>query len=179
MPSTDADTLTLFAGLHHSRELEIRFERLLAANRSSLSRLAWSYTDTPADREDLLQDIAMALWQALPGFRGECSERTFVYRIAHNRALNALARRRPQGGEVDLRDPAPTVEAHLARRQQSEQLADAVKRLPLLYRQVVVLVLEGLEYSEIAEILGISESNVGVRLNRARPLLRDMMGAGK
>jgi RNA polymerase sigma-70 factor (ECF subfamily) len=166
------------SGSRASNELEARFERLLAANRASLGRLAYSYTDSPADREDLLQDIAVALWQALPTFRGECSERTFVYRIAQNRALSALARRPREIGAIENEssDPAPLVDAAIAERQESTRLADAVRRLPLPYRQVVVLVLEGLEYREIAEVLGISESNVGVRLNRARPLLRQMMG---
>jgi len=158
-------------------DLEARFERLLADNRTSLSRLAYSYTSTPADREDLLQDIAVAIWQALPAFRGECSERTFVYRIAHNRSLTALARRRPEHGAIEEEsvDPLPPVETVIAGKQESSRLAEAVRRLPLPYRQVVVLVLEGLEYGEIAEVLGISESNVGVRLSRARPLLRQMM----
>jgi len=175
----DADPLIFpFSGSRAASDLETRFERLLEANRASLSRLAFSYTNTSADREDLLQDIAVALWQALPGYRGECSERTFVYRIAHNRALSALARRRPHHGAIDKEpvDPVPLVETDIAGRQQSTRLAEAVRRLPLPYRQVVVLVLEGLEYGEIAEVLGTSESNVGVRLNRARPLLRQMMG---
>jgi RNA polymerase sigma-70 factor (ECF subfamily) len=171
-----------FSGWRAGKDLEARFERLLTANRAPLSRLAFSYTNTAADREDLLQDIAMALWQALPGFRGECSERTFVYRIAQNRALSALARK-PRGDRAILDDesldPAPLVETTIAERQESTRLAEAVRRLPVPYRQVVVLVLEGLEYGEIAEVLGISESNVGVRLNRARPLLRRMMGGQK
>jgi RNA polymerase sigma-70 factor (ECF subfamily) len=163
--------------------LEARFEKLLAEHRGALGRIAWSYTNTAADREDLLQDMGMALWQALPGFRGECSERTFVYRIGHNRAVHFLAARRRADTALDdaieASDPAPTAETELARQQQTEQLADAVRRLPLPYRQVVVLLLEGLEYAEIAEVLGISESNVGVRLNRARPMLRQTMGGRK
>lgn len=162
---------------------EARFEALLETNRAALGRIASSYTNTAADREDLLQDIAFALWQALPGFRGECAERTFVYRVAHNRAVQFLARRRRADSAWDetaeTADPHPTLETALARRQQVEQLADAVRRLPFAYRQVVVLMLEGLEYAEIAEVLGISESNVGVRLNRARPMLREMMGGEK
>ncbi len=166
------------SGSRADGDLEARFERLLAANHGSLSRLAFSYTNTAADREDLLQDIAVALWQALPGFRGECSERTFVYRIAHNRALSALARRKPahEAIEKESVDPVPLVETAIAERQESMRVTEAVRRLPLPYRQVVVLVLEGLDYGEIADVLGISESNVGVRLNRARPLLRQMMG---
>jgi RNA polymerase sigma factor (sigma-70 family) len=166
------------SGSRADGDLEGRFERLLAANHGSLSRLAFSYTNTAADREDLLHDIAVALWQALPGFRGECSERTFVYRIAHNRALSALARQKPAHRAIEKEsvDPVPLVETAIAERQESMRVTEAVRRLPLPYRQVVVLVLEGLDYGEIADVLGISESNVGVRLNRARPLLRQMMG---
>jgi len=179
MPSTGADTLPVTQAASLARKnLEARFESLLAENRASLSRLAFSYTNTAADREDLLQDIALALWQALPSFRGECSERTFVYRIAQNRALSALARRRPAASAIDdlPPDPAPLVETTLAQQEESNHLAVAVRRLPLPYRQVVVLMLEGLEYGEIAQVLGISESNVGVRINRARPLLRQNLG---
>ena len=179
MPSTGDDALRVpLAGSAARKDLEARFERLLTENRASLSRLAFSYTNTAADREDLLQDIALALWHALPGFRGECSDRTFLYRIAQNRALSALARRGAERPAIDdmPADPAPLVETAIARQEESTHLADAVRRLPLPYRQVVVLMLEGLEYGEIAEVLGISESNVGVRLNRARPLLRQMLG---
>jgi RNA polymerase sigma-70 factor (ECF subfamily) len=182
MPFTGADALRVpLSGSFARKDLEARFESLLAENRASLSRLAFSYTNTAADREDLLQDIALALWQALPNFRGECSERTFVYRIAQNRAFSALARRGAKGSAIDdvSPDPAPLVETAIARQQESTKLADVVRRLPLPYRQVVVLMLEGLDYGEIAEVLGISESNVGVRLNRARPLLRQMLGERK
>src|SRR5260370_26153820 len=81
--------------------LEHHFDRLVAANGPALTRLATSYTNTLSDRDDLLQEIAMALWQALPRFRAECSERTFLFRIAHNRAIAHLARSRsrPVAGE--------------------------------------------------------------------------------
>jgi RNA polymerase sigma-70 factor (ECF subfamily) len=158
--------------------LEQRFDRLLADNGPALARLAGSYTNSVSDRDDLLQDIAMAVWQALPRFRGECSERTFLFRIAHNRAIAHLSRSRSRGEvdeEVELPDPRPTPEAGLVREQQGERLSQAVRALPVLYRQVVMLALEGLEYSEIAQILGISESNVGVRLNRAKQMLRKLL----
>ena len=178
MPSTGADALRVrLTDSVARKDLEVRFERLLTENRASLSRLAFSYTNSAADREDLLQDIALALWRALPNFRGECSERTFLYRIAQNRALSALARRGAERAAIDdmPADPAPLVETAIARQEESTHLADAVRRLPLPYRQPMVLMLEGLQHGEIAEVLGISESNVGVRLNRARPLLRQML----
>jgi RNA polymerase sigma factor (sigma-70 family) len=162
--------------------LEQSFDRLLAANGPALARLTSTYADTPSDRDDLLQEIAMALWQALPRFRGECSERTFLYRIAINRAIAYLARRRAHpviGEEIEVHDPAPNPEAGLVREQRVEQLRRAIRRLPLAYRQVITLSLEGLEYGEIAEVLGISEGNVGVRLTRARQILRELLEGGK
>jgi RNA polymerase sigma factor (sigma-70 family) len=61
----------------------------------------------------------------------------------------------------------------LAREQQVERLKRAIHQLPVVYRQVITLSLEGLGYGEIAEVLGISESNVGARLTRARRILRE------
>ena len=152
------------------------FDRLMAANGAALARLAGSYTHTAGDRDDLLQEIGLALWQALPNFRGECSPRTFLFRIAHNRAVAYLARSRarfPQAAEdYDVRDPASDPESGLAREQTAGRLRHAIHDLPLVYRQVITLALEDMGYSEIAEVLGISESNVGARLTRARQLLR-------
>jgi RNA polymerase sigma factor (sigma-70 family) len=159
--------------------LEQHFERVLAANGPALSRLAASYTNTISDRDDLLQEIAVAIWQALPRFRGECSERTFAFRIAHNRGINYVTRTRTHMSgpieEIEVHDPAPGPESDLAQRQRADKLRKAVYRLPLAYRQVITLTLEGMGYKEISEVLGISESNVGVRLNRARQLLHDLL----
>src|SRR5688572_11447049 len=73
--------------------LETRVRDLLGGNGAALARLVSSYTRTATDCDDLLQEIAIALWQALPTFRGECSERTFLFRIAHNRCLAHLSRK--------------------------------------------------------------------------------------
>jgi RNA polymerase sigma factor (sigma-70 family) len=160
-------------------ELEGRFRDLLDRNGGALARLASSYTRTATDRDDLLQEIAIALWRALPGFRGECSERTFLFRIAHNRCFAHLSRRRPvvalHDEEIAVEDPRPSAEHQLSQEQQTERLARAVRQLPLIYRQVIIMTLEGLTYREIAQVLGISDSNVGVRLTRARQLLKALL----
>lgn len=90
--------------------------------------------------------------------------------------IQNLARSRSQPvaeEEVEVHDPAPNPEVGLAQGQRVERLRRAIRRLPLVYRQVIMLSLEGLGYGEIAEVLGISESNVGVRLTRARQILRE------
>lgn len=169
--------------------LEESFDRLLVANGPALARLAASYTDTASDRDDLLQEIALALWQALARFRGECSERTFLFRIAHNRAIAYLARARPRRmlevasetepemprRSIDAPDPGSDPERELAAAESADRLRGAVHRLPVVYRQVILLALEGLGYGEMADVLGISESNVGARLTRARQLLRTLL----
>lgn len=159
---------------------ERRFLALLNANLAALGRLAASYARSTAEREDLLQDIALALWQALPRFRGESSERTFLFRIAHNHCVDHITRRRPMASlqelELDPPDGAKPIEARLNDQQDSARLMDAVRRLPLIQRQVVTLALEDMDYADIAQVLGITENNVGVRLNRARAMLRELMG---
>jgi len=159
--------------------VEQQLNRLLTANGPAVLRLAASYTNTVSDRDDLVQDIAIALWKALPRFRGECSERTFMFRVAHNRAIDYLRRNRASTASIDadtlLPDSRPNPEAGLAQEQQGQRLRQAIHRLPLPYRQVITLTLEEMPYSEIAQVLGVTETNVGVRLNRARQLLRQLL----
>ena len=154
-------------------------EAVLQAHGPALGRLAASYATDLGEREDLFQEIVVAIWKALPRFRGECSERTFIFRIAHNRGLAHLARRRmPSAGavdELDVQSPGPNPEQALSKAQEGQRLLEAVQRLPLGHRQVVTLALEGFGYGEIADVPGISESNVGARLTRARQMLRQLL----
>ena len=118
----------------------------------------------------------MALWRALPSFRGECSERTFVFRIAHNRCVTHISKRRANvsldEAAIDVEDPTANAEAALAEEQERQRLLAAIRELPAIHREVLVLALEGMGYREIADVVGIGESNVGVRLNRARERLK-------
>ncbi|MCA9659414.1 MAG: sigma-70 family RNA polymerase sigma factor, partial [Myxococcales bacterium] len=122
-------------------------------------------------REDLEQDISLALWQALPAFRGESSLRTFVYRVARYCCYRILRRR----GRLDVDeytdevgDPSACIESWMDRADEHAQLERALARLPEGPRSTLALRLEGKSYAEIADILGISERNVSVRLVRAR-----------
>ena len=150
------------------------FKQLIEDCGGGIARLAGSYVRNQAEREDLVQEIWLAIWRALPGFRGDSSLRTFIYRIAHNRSVTQLARRRDSEGGEELEtvaDERPGPEAQLVQNREAERLIHAVSLLPLGMRQVLTLRFEGLSYSEISEVLGISESNVAVRLNRARERL--------
>lgn len=156
--------------------LEQRYDQILTAYGASLKRVASSYEADLSCREDLFQDICLAIWQALPRFRGEASERTFVFRIAHNRGISNRFRKRPVTTELaaaaEVADPSPDPEATVEAARRRQRLAAAVHGLPLKLRQVVALSLEGLTHAEIGEVLGIMENNVAVRLNRGRKALR-------
>lgn len=155
--------------------------RILRENARPLERLIASYARSEADRADLRQDVALALWSALPGFRGDCAERTFLLRIAHNRALTFLSKRGRPTDEIE--DHADRVVATSGknpavaydRKERESRLLAAVRALPVTHRRVITLMLEGLSHREIADVLGTTENNVGVRANRARAAMRVLL----
>jgi RNA polymerase sigma factor (sigma-70 family) len=161
------------------RELAEQYERIFAAHGPALARLTACYEAIPHSREDLLQEILLAIWKALPTFRGECSEKTFALRVAHNRCLTHVWRRgRSPEGEAELPevpDPRKSPETMAIDSRRRETLLAAIRALPVNYRQVMTLALEDLAPAEIAAVLGVSENNVSVRLNRARKALRAIL----
>lgn len=154
------------------------FERIAREYGAALARLSGAYAHEKADRDDLLQEIFVAIRRALPSFRGEASERTFVFRIAHNRGITFSSRRRsePPMDLETLVDPRPGPASMLAFSDRHERLMAAVSRLAEPLRQSVMLNLEGLSNRQIAEVQGATENNVAVRLTRARKALRELLG---
>lgn len=154
------------------------FQQLISAHAAAVARVAGSYCKQAAEREDLQQDIWFAVWRALPNFRAQASYKTFIMRIAHNRAMSAIAKRSKHSGFDDADVELTTVaspESLASQNQQAEALLAAVRRLPLNLRQVLTLRLEGLSLAEVANVLGISENNATVRANRARAKLRQWL----
>lgn len=157
----------------------VAFDRIVRTYGDALSRVAWGYVDGAADHDDLLQDILVAIWQALPRFRGDSSERTFVFRIAHNRGCTFVARRRrhePLHDDTPIADPRPGADEVMDDARRRERLARAIRTLPEVQRQAVLLRLEGFSLSEIAALQATTEANVSVRLTRGRDRLRALLG---
>lgn len=154
-------------------------QRVMREHGSMLARFAAGFERDRHQRDDLMQDIMIALWQALPSFRGEASLKTFVMAVAHRRCASHVmkATREPRHEDLDesLADTEPGPEAMVRLSQQQERLLAAVRSLPLGQRQLALLALEGMRYEEIAATLGISDNNVGVRLNRAKAALKALL----
>src|SRR5579862_8520262 len=155
------------------------FDRIVVDFGPALVRVASSYERNSALREELVQDMLLAIARALPRLRDKALLKPFVFRIAHNKGVDHVVRHvaSPPMDELPeqlaLDEGSP--EDELISRQRAERLAAAVRRLDLPYRQVITLLLEDLSYGEIAEALGISLSNVGVRVSRAKAQLRSLL----
>jgi RNA polymerase sigma-70 factor (ECF subfamily) len=141
-----------------------------------LWRAVCGYELNPAVREELLQEVLLAIWESLPRVREADKLLPFVLRIAHNLGASHVRAETRMAAPVsfddtlhDVADPA-TVDA-CAR---TQWLFEALAALPLKLRQVLMLQLEGFDYQEIADMLGISAENVGVRLHRARERLKSL-----
>jgi RNA polymerase sigma-70 factor (ECF subfamily) len=154
------------------------FLRLMSEYRRPLARLSAAYLRDAQDQEDLVQEIALALWQAAPRFRGDSSERTWLYRIAHNTAITAAAKIRRRGKvettPEDPPEPPSPAEGHdenLIQAQRREWLLQAIRQMPAIDRQILTLHLEGLSHSEIQAITGLSEAAIATRLSRQRDRL--------
>lgn len=151
------------------------FDTVLRLHAPALWRLTAAYAVARADREDLYQETLIAVWQALRRYEGKAALTTYLYRIATNRGLSWRARHGRATADPEtieaIADPTPDPARAAEDQSDSECLAAAVQALPATLAQTVTLFLEGLSHREIAEVLGITENNVGVRMNRARAIL--------
>jgi len=158
------------------------FIRLMEQYEPALRRLASAYAAQQADREDLFQDIAVGLWQAIPSFRGDASERTWLYRIAHNVAITSSTRQRTRGRKeepmpeaFDAPSAAISSEQEVLLAEKRALLLDGIRGLSALDRQIALLHLEGLNHAQIEEISGMSQSAIASRLSRLRDKLKDII----
>jgi RNA polymerase sigma-70 factor (ECF subfamily) len=141
--------------------------RLMQQYEPALWRLVNSYEAERTRREDLFQEIALGLWKAIPQFRGDSSERTWLYRIAHNIAISTLgSRRKRERTELPMADsgdwPATVQppDQTLVDLEKRDAMLTAIRELTAIDRQVVVLHLEGLSYEEIEQVSGLSQSAI-------------------
>jgi RNA polymerase sigma factor (sigma-70 family) len=151
-----------------------RFDVWISAHLGVLARIARSFA-TGADQPDLMQELMFAVWRAAPSFRGEAKETTFLFRVAHNAALTWRRRERARQRRQEEYERLMVPESTGRDGTVVSQLYDAIRQLDALDRSLILLSLEGVNYSEIAEIHGLSETNVGARLSRARKKLARLM----
>jgi RNA polymerase sigma-70 factor, ECF subfamily len=158
-----------------STELEARFGDVVRDFGPALWRLSRGYEHDAEKRRDLHQDMLVAIWRALPSFEGRSSLKTFVLRVAHNTACTHVAKNKRISVEqlvaleqVDTSSPETRLDV--------ERLAELVRSLAPLDRQLILLHLEGLEPSEIADVTGLTKTNVTTKVHRIKALLAKRFG---
>jgi len=152
------------------------FVALVNQYRGAIERVSRTYTASATEREDLVQDIVYQLWRAFPSFRKESALLTWVYRVAINTAITGLRRRTRRPLHVPLDAAAglalPRTSAADPR---MELLYQAIRRLDDVDRALVMCYLDDLSYKEMADVLGLSETNVGARLSRTKTRLQELV----
>jgi RNA polymerase sigma-70 factor (ECF subfamily) len=156
-----------------------RVEDIIATFGPGIARIASAYEADAACREDLVQEILLAVHLALPRLQDEARLAPFVFRIAHNRCVTHVARavreKRGLRATPPLAEPTASPEHDLLYAERNRRLAEALRGVPLAYRQPLSLALEGMSHADIAATLDISLSNVGVRINRGKTMLKALL----
>jgi RNA polymerase sigma-70 factor (ECF subfamily) len=156
--------------------LKEQFLLLIETQQGLLHKVCHMYCHSQQDREDLFQDIVLQLWRAYPTFRGGSKVTTWMYRIALNTAITRLRKQTKAEPFAELGPEAFQVPA--VEEGSSEEMAAmyrAIRRLSQVDQALTLLYLEDCSYREMAEVLGISEANVGFKLNRIKAQLRKLI----
>lgn len=134
------------------------------------------YCNSKEDREDLFQDIVLQLWRAYPMFRGDAKVSTWMYRIAINNAITCLRKETKREKFTDLNNEALNVRAEeTVIDEKAAIMYEAIKKLTEVERALSMLYLENCSYKEIAEVMGLSETNVGFKLNKLKSKLKSLV----
>lgn len=152
------------------------FKELLAKHRGLVFKVIRSFASQPSDQDDLLQEISVQIWHALPSFRGESKVTTWMYKIA---LFAAISWRKKEQRHNDTQSLFFQAGAHQETQQAQsnealEQMFTMIRQLNDIDRSITLLMLEGCSYEDIAKVMGISVSNVGVKINRIKKKLANM-----
>ncbi|MGJ5816518.1 RNA polymerase sigma factor [Paludibaculum fermentans] len=155
------------------------FQEIIDAHAGMVRRITTVYERDPGRIEDLTQDIWFAVWRALPQLRDQATLKGFIARIAQNVCVTHVRRavaRPSQHLAGTFPDPAPHVHETMTQAARVNLLIEAVRSLPDSLKAVATLYLEEVPIKDIAQALGISESNASVRLHRAKSAIRLSVG---
>ena len=157
-----------------------QFLKLIAENQGLVFKVCNMYCNNKEDKEDLFQDIVLQLWRSYPAFKGDSKVSTWMYRIAINNAITRLRKETKREKFAGLDEEAFRVaaRAHDSIDENITQMYEAIKKLSEVERALTMLYMDDCSYREIAEILGLSESNVGFKLNKVKAKLRTLINIG-
>ncbi len=155
-----------------------RFLELVEQNQDIVHKISALYTQNTDDRKDLVQEIVCQLWKSYQSFRGDSKFSTWMYKVALNTALLNLRRCRSSVRTESLNERHADIPAEVSDQDEHGnigRLYGAISQLRALDRAIILLFLEQFTYREISGLVGISESNVSVRLVRIKKRLKELL----
>lgn len=163
--------------------MERDFQHIIDEHYGILFKIGRAYTQEEADFEDLYQEMLIQLWKSYSRFRGQAKLSTYIYRVALNTALTHQRKQRKQSQLLSLNEGSRQIvdnsHSELIKVQQKEQqtqlLYSCIYALKKEDRALILLHLEGKSYDEMAEIMGITITNIGVRLLRCKKRLQKLL----
>jgi RNA polymerase sigma factor (sigma-70 family) len=157
---------------NQTSKMETAFLKIVDEHQAIIFKISRMYRDTLEDQEDLFQEIVFQLWKSFPTFRNESKVSTWMYRIALNTAI-ALFRKSHLPIVTDARPSELTVQLENDdSSEQEERMYWALRQLNSAEKAIIALYLDDYSYSEIASTIGVTENNVGVRINRIKSKLK-------
>jgi RNA polymerase sigma-70 factor, ECF subfamily len=160
--------------------LRAQFIQLIADNKGVILKVCNIYCNSREDKEDLFQDIILQLWRAYGSFNGNSKVSTWIYRVALNTAIIRLRKEtkhkrftRPDDNTLEI-----AATDNKEENEQVLQMYQAIKKLPEVERAIILLYMDDYSYKEIAEVMGLSETNIGFKLNKIRTKLKTLVNNG-
>jgi len=149
------------------------FKQWLEKHKALIFKIVRAYGSTAMDQDDLFQEISIQVWRSIPTFRNESAVTTWIYRIALNTAIRWVSKEQKYRNTNGTMESIPDIlfQQNIQVDEQLTWLYKAIHELDEIDRSVALLLLDGFSYKEMATILGITVSNVGVKINRIKKQL--------
>lgn len=158
--------------------MEKEFIKIVSNNQGIIHKVCSIYCDSEEDRRDLFQEILAQLWRSYSGFRNESKFSTWMYRVALNTAITSFKKdkRQPEQKGLPYENLQIAEETYDSETEdQIRQLHKAISQLTGIEKSIILLFLENKSYEEIAEITGITQNYVRVKMNRIKTKLKKYM----
>lgn len=154
--------------------LERRFADIMRDYDSMVMRICFGYSRTAAELADLHQDALINIWQGLPGFKGDSSLKTWIYRVTLNTCVSTVRSERRRVPQTALDDFYNLVDEDADRRRLVSEMHDCISKLTPVDKAIMLLWLDDFNYDEIGATVGLGRNTVASRLRRAKEKLKNL-----
>lgn len=154
--------------------IELQFTKMVKEYRKTIYTVCYFFSKDTEEVNDLYQEILINLWKGFPNYRGESSLKTWIWRVSLNTCSNQERKKKSRIRTVPLSIDIDLYNDEDAGSRQIQMLYDRINRLDVFDRAIILLWLENMTYQDIADVVGISVSNVTTRLFRIKEQLKSM-----